>query len=280
VSSIDTSMKYLIALAIWFTATMSFGDGPKIRVLALKHSKEQMAQGDEDLAFRSIQDAKSKGLDIEPIGGHWVDKDGVMRVKITNFNNDIPKFRDFVSKQMKVDAETDDTIVVFTIGHGSRSGYLDNLGQRSEVLKAIAEAADENDQKTLWWQLSCHATAGLPGLETLPQAQQELLTISASSSAERESPAGVEGKIMGSVFTAMAEKSSSIDPNKDDEITAEELKNFLATKGRGSLYFAISPKMVVFGGTDLANQIPIVDRNNPQGTYPKDYIPKPRKRGR
>lgn len=272
-------MKYLIALTIWCAATLTLAEGPKIRVLALKHSKEQMAQGDEDLAFRSIQDAKSKGLDIEPIGGHWVDKDGVMRVKIINFNNDIPKFRDFVSKQMKVDAEPDDTIVVFTIGHGARSGYLDNLGQRADVFKAIAQAAGENNQKTLWWQLSCHATAGLPDLETLPEEQQELLTICASSSAERQSPAGVEGKIMGSVFTAMAEKSPAIDPNKDDEINAEELKNFLATKGRGGLYFAISPKLVVFGGTDLANQIPIVDRNNPQGTYPKDYIPKPR-RGR
>lgn len=29
--------------------------------------------------------------------------------------------------------------------------------------------------------------------------------------------------------------------------------------------------------TNLANQIPIIDRNNPQGKYPKDYIPLPQK---
>lgn len=33
----------------------------------------------------------------------------------------------------------------------------------------------------------------------------------------------------------------------------------------------------VLDGMSLANKIPIIDRNNPQGKYPKDYIPVPRK---
>jgi len=269
-------MRYILILLMLLWCSLGYAAGPNIRVLALKHSKEQMAQGDEDLAFRGIQEAKSKGLHIEAIGGHWVNKDGIMRVKILNFDWNIDKFREFVSQEMKTDAEQGDTVVVFTIGHGARSGYLDNLGQRSEVLEAIAQAAEENDQRTLWWQLSCHATAGLPNINTLSEKQQELLTISASSSAERQSPAGVEGKIMGSVFNAIAEKSSAIDPNHDDQIIAKELKNFLATQGRGELFFASTENQMVFGGKDLANQIPIIDRNNPQGEYPPGYIPVPK----
>lgn len=250
----------------------------KIRVMALKHSKEQMAQGDQDLAFTNIEKAKEAGLDIKPIGGHWVDKDGVMRVKATSFEN-IDQFEKFVSEQMKVDAEYGDTVVVFTIGHGARSGYLDNLGQRGDVMKAIAQAAQENEQRTLWWQLSCYASASLPDITTLPAAQQELLSIVCSSNASQESPAGLEGKLMGQVFMALAKKSKEIDPNQDEEVNAQEFRDFLRSAGtkRADLLYVARNDMLIFGGLDLANQIPIIDRNNPQGKYPKGYIPRPKK---
>jgi hypothetical protein len=41
------------------------------------------------------------------------------------------------------------------------------------------------------------------------------------------------------------------------------------------------PDVIPYKILKLANQIPIVDHNNPQGQYPKDYVPRPRnKRGR
>jgi hypothetical protein len=262
----------------WCFAALSFAQDMKIRVLALKHSKEQMAQGDQDLAFRNIEKAKEKGLDIKPIGGHWVNKDGEMRVKAEGFEN-IDQFRQFVSERMKVDAEYGDTLVIFTIGHGAASGYLDNLGQRGDVLKAIGQAAQENEQRTLWWQLSCHAAARLPDITTLPEAQQELLSIVCSSSAAQLSPAGVEGELMGRVFVALAEKSKAIDPDQDEEVNAQEFQDFLRSSGtkRADLFFVARKDLLIFGGLDLANQIPIKDRNNPQGKYPRGYIPRPKK---
>lgn len=240
-----------------------------------------MAQGDENLAFQSIQNAKAKGLDVEAIGGHWVNKDGVMKVALMDFNYDLDKFREFVSSQMKIDAQQGDTLIVFTIGHGMPSGELQNLGQRADVLKAIAQAAEENNQKTIWWQLSCYASSRLPSLSTLSESQQELLSIMASSYANQESPAYVEGKIMGRIFTALAEKSKAIDPNSDDQVTLSEFKSFLGASDirRSDLFFSNSDRPI-FGGTDLANQIPIVDRNNPQGKYPPGYIPLPKKQSK
>lgn len=256
------------------------GENYKIRVLALKHSKEQMAQGDEDLAFRSIQEAKAKGLDIKAIGGHWVDRNGIMRVVIRDFEYNIPEFKKFVSQEMKIDAQQGDTLIVFTIGHGFHDGNLQNLGQRSDVLKAIAEAAQENNQRVLWWQLSCYAAAKLPDPSTLPEGQRELISILASSSARQQSPAYVEGKVMGKVFNALAEDSRELDSDGDEEISAEEFKKFMGRSDirRGELVFSNTSSQVVFGGTDLANQIPIVDRNNPQGKYPPGYIPVPTKK--
>jgi len=272
-------MRYLLAFLFMLVATSCFASDVKIRVLALKHSKENMAQGDEDLAFRSIQRAREKGLGIKPIGGHWVNRDGIMRVVLVDFEWNIDKFREFVSEQMKIDAESGDTVIVFTIGHGFRQGKLDNLGDRADVLRAIAQAAAENDQRTLWWQLSCYGTAGMPSFTSLSSKEQELLSLVASSDSSTPSPAGVEGTLMGKVFDAIAEDSKEIDPNGDDQIVAAEFRNFLRSSGtrRADLFFASSEDQVIFGGRSLANQIPIVDRNNPQAEYPSDYIPAPRR---
>ena len=53
-------MRYILVILLLLWCSWGHADGLNIRVLALKHSKEQMAQGDEDLAFKGIQEAKSK----------------------------------------------------------------------------------------------------------------------------------------------------------------------------------------------------------------------------
>jgi len=261
-------------------------DSPfSIRLLVLKHCLESMADGDAKLAIQAANVAKSRGLRIRDIGNHYVDKNG--EIQRASYANeivwgqtqylDIDQFKAFVKQQMVVGAEPGDTLVLFTIGHGSKSGYLDTLGQRPEVMKALAEAAEETEQETMWWQLSCYAAASLPAISTLNENQQDLFSICASSPANRESPAYVEGEHMEKVFTAMADRSPEIDPDQDDMVVAIELGGFLeknAERGRGRLVFARSDREVIFG-LNFAQRIPIIDRNSPQREYPRDYIPMP-----
>jgi len=154
------------------------------------------------------------------------------------------------------------------------------LGQRGPVMKIIAEAAEENNQETLWWQLSCHAAASLPPISTLSETQQELFSMTASSPANELSYFNTQGKQFSAMFNALAAKSTEIDPNSDEIITAKELSDFLSAKfgrKRGKLVFAKSDDEPIIGlTTGLANAIPIRDRNNPQDDYPRNYIPVPR----
>jgi hypothetical protein len=155
------------------------------------------------------------------------------------------------------------------------------LGQRAGLIKIFAEAAEENNQKTFWWQLSCYAASGLSPISNLTEKQQELFAMSASSVAEESSYFLTQGAQMKIVFAAMAEKSVEIDPNQDEIITAGELKSFMQKKfgeKRGSLIYAQSPDEPLFDlAGKLARKIPIIDRNNPQGSYPKDYLPMPKR---
>jgi hypothetical protein len=146
-------------------------------------------------------------------------------------------------------------------------------------MKAIAGAAEENNQKTLWWQLSCFASASLPAISSLPEPQQKLLSIIASSSASETSAVGIQGRIMEKVFNALATKDKSIDPNQDNVITAEELSNFLKNCGYRSAQdisgrvLAININYAIFGRRSL--DVPVIDRNNSQGKYDDDYVPMP-----
>lgn len=271
-------MRSLFVITLCLFCVTASAQEIKVRLISIKHSKEQMAESDVNLALRAVKVASDKGLKIKSIGNEYVDKDGVMRVTLNDFESDLDRFRQYVSEQMKINAEPGDTVILFTIGHGFPSGVMDRLGKRADVMKAIAAAAEENRQRTLWWQLSCYATAGLPSVDTLTESQRAILSILASSVAQQQSASGVEGKIMERVFLALAGDSESIDPDKNHMITATELKKFLdsGSPKRGHLFFAADPSQVIFGeNADLANQIPIKDRNNPQGNYPKNYIPKP-----
>jgi hypothetical protein len=271
--------------AIWESpaiASVAFtncaSNGPKIRLVILKHCREQMADDDAEMAISAARKAAAKGLSIKTIGNQLIDRNGKARVALYDFDwDDLPKVRSFTSEQLKMEAESDDTVIIFTIGHGGQDGGLMTLGQREGVMKAFASAAEDCDQKVLWWQLSCHASMRLPAISALPARQQELFGIVASSGTE-PSPARVEGKIMEKVFVAMAENSKDIDPNGDCIITRDELSGFFRSINdrRADRVFAKSGDFAIFGGAgDLANQIPIVDRNGPQSKYPKGYIPRP-----
>lgn len=274
-------------------AFLSNSKAIKIRLLALKHSKENIADIDANLAMSSVQIAKSKGLEIRGIGNHFINKDGRLQVLFLNSlisTNRIDlrdsieiqeqtKLQEFISNQMKIDAVPGDTVIVFTIGHGAPNGQLHNIGQRSILMNAIAGAAEENNQRVLWWQLSCYASASLPSISSLPENQQRLLSMIASSNATTESGVGIQGRIMEKVFNAIAEKDKNIDPNQDNVITAEELSNFLknssyrAAQDISSRVIAVNINYAIFGRKNL--DIPVIDRNNPQSKYPEDYVPVP-----
>lgn len=263
---------------VQYVGKVSF-DNISIRMLILKHTFEKMANDDADLAIAAINLAANKGLTIKDIGEFNINQNGKIdsRTIYTVIANE--KIKEFVSEQMKVNAKSGDTLVVFTIGHGAPTGNLDTLGQRQEIMTAISQAAAENNQETVWWQLSCFASAKLPKVTELSIKEQSLFSVVASSDAKTESPAYVEGKIMQKVFVAMAEKDQAIDPDGNQIVVAEELANFLdkIETGRGQRVYARSPQEPVFGLSSEAWLAPIVDRNNPQQQYPFDYIPLPQK---
>lgn len=239
-------------------------DHLSIRLVILKHAREQMAHDDANLATQAAQKAAAKGLKIKVIGNENID--GVAGLQAA------------LKKYVKMQAEDGDTLIVHTIGHGAPNGGLVTLGQRSEVMKAMADAAGQNHQEILWWQLSCFAAANLPSISSLSQDQQGQFSIVASSTASQESPTREQARIMEKVFMAMAEMGQNIDPNGDKIITAAELAGFLNTidnRKRGDLLFAKSPNEVLFGQSVLVRLIPIVDRNGPQHQFPRDYIPVP-----
>lgn len=257
-----------------------------VRLLVLKHCMESMADGDAKLAIEAANLAQTRGLRIKDIGNHYVNSEG--QIRRTSDSQELvwgqkfymDQFKQFVKQQMKVNVESGDTLVIFTIGHGHGGGTLQTLGQRREVMMALAEAAEENDQETLWWQLSCHAAAQLPSISELNHKQQELFSVVASSTADQLSPAYVEGRHMEKVFVAMAEDSEKIDPNRDETITAGELKRFMASEigeVRGRLVFAKSDDEPIFGLYGLANRIPIINHNRNNQPFPKNYIPMPKR---
>ena len=265
-----------------YVGRVKINDTMSIRLLVLKHCPDNIADTDSNQAVQAADLAASKGLDIENIGNYHVDKSGQTESIVWAAKyNDLEGLKRFVSQQMKVGAKTGDTLVIYTIGHGSGNGSVMRLGQRAGIMKAFAEAAEENDQETFWWQLSCHAAAHLPEISTLNEKQQKLFAMTASSPGDELSYFCTQGKLMQVVFTAMADGGTDIDPNQDKVVTAGELKGFMVAKfgaKRGNLVWAKSDNEEIFGLLGgLPNLIPIVDHNNQQGEYPRDYIPLPQK---
>jgi hypothetical protein len=210
-----------------------------IRLLVLRHTPGGMAESDSSLAKNAAQKAASKGLEIKVIGDHLISSTTVIK--------------DLVSKEMDSQATPEDTLIIHTIGHGFASGGLQNIGSREGIFKTLASAASEKKQRTIWWQLSCYATAKLPGIETLSADEQKYFMVLASSRANDTSTTRTQAMLMEKIFAALADKSNKIDPNGDNVITISEFKEFLNTLDsyrRGELFFShrddVFGKIVMF----------------------------------
>ena len=265
-----------------FIGKVRLNSNVSIRLLILKHCPDNIADIDASQAVQAANVALDRGLTIQTLGNYHVNKEGRTESMAwgSRYNlNDLEGLKNFISEQMKVDVVHGDTFIVYTIGHGSGNGSIMRLGQRGPVMKIIAEAAEENNQETLWWQLSCHAAANLPPISSLTEEQQELFSMTASSPANELSYFNTQGKQFSALFNSLAARSKEIDPDSNEIITAQELSNFLSSKfgdKRGKLVFAKSPEEPILGLTGgLANAIPIRDQNSPQGDYPRNYIPFP-----
>jgi len=153
------------------------------------------------------------------------------------------------------------------------------FGKRDVIGRIFAEAAGECKQETLWWQSACYDefTSGLPEISSMPENQQKLFTMIASSPANKVSYWGDQIDPMKKVLVAIAEESPDIDPNQDQVIEAGELRSFMnnhVKAGSGDLLFARAEDEPVFGWYDYANQIPIYDGRRKIKT-PDNYIPHP-----
>lgn len=247
--------------------TTSIQDKPSylsIRVLILRHAPEQMAVDDGRLVEEAVDQARAKGLDIQIVGNYLV--------------RSLEDLRSQVTANVNKNATPGDTLIVHTIGHGSAGGYLQALGQRDGVMAALVDSASANKQEMIWWQLSCYAASGLPSVDSLSAEQKDMFSNLTSSNARQVSPAGVQGRIMGKVFVALAEGNPAIDPDQDGIITANELKNYLNSldsSRRGDLLFANNSSEPIFGffGPWM---LPIIDRSGPQHEYDRNFIPLPK----
>ena len=267
-----------------FICKVKLDDQVSIRLLILKHAPDEIANLDGDFAVVAANVGSTKGLSIEEIGNFHINKQGRTNESLvySKVFNDLEGLKQFIKEQAKVGAKDDDTLMVYTIGHGGGDGSLMRLGQRAGLMRILAEVSEENQQRIFWWQLSCHAAASLPSVNTLTEEQKPLFSMTASSPANEVSYFNTQSQLMEKMFVALAEKNKSIDPDQDGNVDAGELKDFMIKnygQKRGSLMYAADPKQIVFGlNGGLANKIPIIDRNNTQKDYPKYYIPFPNKR--
>lgn len=247
-----------------------------IRLLILKHCPDENGNIEGRKAIQAVNVAKSKGLTIEDVGNFHINKKGQTDAVWNDVvkPEDLAGLKEFISEQMKKNAQPGDTFIIYTVGHGGGDGSLMRLGQRKDLARIIAEAAAENEQNTLWWQMSCHAANSLPKMDSFSDTEQEYFSMIASSSAQDLSWFGREVAIMQKVFVIMATHEDEIDTDGDGTITAGELAKCLAKvdePNRENLLWARSPDKIIFGYR-LADQIPIFDGQN--GQYPKGYIPR------
>ena len=257
-----------------YLAKVTCNNRTVVRLLILKHCRESLAEDESRDIIQAANVAQSKGLNIESIGSIHVNQQG--RVS-WGHKMTLPQFQSFLSEQMKVNKKSGDTLVIYTTGHGGQGGHLQILGQREPVARAMAAAAAENKQETLWWQSSCYAASGLPQMSSFSPKEQKLFSMIASSSASNPSYWGDQTEPMSKVFTALAEKSSELDPNGNGVVTARELAAFMNKNksGSGDRLFAKNAEEPIFGWFDLANQIPIVGPDGQLINTPDDYIPHP-----
>lgn len=257
-----------------YVGTVDLNNRTSIRVLVFKHCTESIANKNASEVMEVANLAASKGLNIHEIGTHLVNLEGERkRVVWSGRKVSLSNLKEFLVEQMKIDAKSGDTLLLYTCGHGSQSGYLAEFGQREVIGKIFAEAAEECRQETLWWQSACYAASGLPKISEMTKKQQRLFSMIASSPADRVSYWGDQIDPMKKVFTAIAEESPKIDPNQDHVIEAGELRDFMNNikAGSGDLLFARADDEPIFGWHDYANAIPIYEGGRKIET-PEGYI--------
>lgn len=281
IQCLNNLMRLLIAALILICgcsrpAQVAFNEiDTPIRVLILKHSNERMASDDAKLVLEAIAKAAKEDLDISAVGDHFIHETKKIRVFLCGYDEKIENLKEFISEQMRLSATKDSTFIVFTVGHGSPSGNLHNLGERSELQKAIAEAAEENDQKVLWWQLSCYSAADLPPIESLSLKQRKLLSVLNTSDEKSESAAYIEGGIMEKMFESMISEDMDLDGNQEIDGYEFKIKMNEIKKGRGDLFRTNDMSAPLFGVSE-ANKIVIVDVAKGE-IVPRGFIPHPSK---
>lgn len=249
-----------------------------VRVLILKHCRENLADNEARALVQAANLAASEGLSIKDIGDIHVDKNGKVNRLVWGEAMDIEGLERFVDEQMKVAAQEGDTLVIYTTGHGAKSGSVQILGSRHDLGMAFARCAEKNKQETLWWQSSCYAASGLPTMSELNEKQRELFSMIASSSARNVSYWGDQPPRMKTTFLALAKGGTNIDPNQDGIVTAGELRRFLDSEAKsrtGGMVIAASDDEPIFGWLDLPNSLPII---GPDGRpFPNEdrFIPRP-----
>ena len=252
-------MRYMmLVLSLLFFNTQIFANDYSLRLMVLKHSYEQMCNEDANLAINGAVEASRSGLKIQ-----------VVENKFTLNIND---FKKTIEQKIKTGAKNRDTLIIFTIGHGLENGNLQNLGQRSNVLKVIAQASEKYNQKIIWWQLSCYAQAYLPKNSSLTEKQQSLLSVVSSSSAYQPSGVGIEGRNMRQLFMSLANKKSNfLDKDASGKISTEELKIFLDLTyfDLGKRLYA-KPNNIIFEKDRII--LKVIDKNNKQGKYEEEYF--------
>ena len=258
-----------------YVGKIKINDDSIIRLIVLKHARESLAEKDHREIIQIANLSASSGLNIKELGGHHVDRDGVHENLVFDKTCSISELKEFISEQMRVSAIKGDTFLIYTTGHGGKSGILSTLGMRKDIQKVFAEAAEENNQETLWWQSSCYAASNLPPISSLTPKQQNLFSQIASSSADRVSYWGHCVEPMKKMFLALADGSTAIDPDQNGEITAGELRAFLKDAKRELILFSKTEDEPIFGIFGPWN-IPVLDQNNTQGEYDRHYIPSPK----
>lgn len=249
-----------------------------IRVLILKHCRERLADNEARELIQAANLAASNGLSIKDIGDIHVDKNGRVNRLVWGDAMDIKGLERFVDEQMKIAAEEGDTLVIYTTGHGAKSGSIQILGSRHDLGMAFARCAEKNKQETLWWQSSCYAASGLPKMSELNEKQRECFSMIASSSAGNVSYWGDQPPRMKTTFLALAAGGTNIDPNQDGIVTAGELRRFLDNEARsrtGGMVIAASDDEPIFGWIDLPNSLPIIGPDGRPIPNEDRFIPHP-----
>lgn len=251
-----------------------------IRLLILKHCRESVADKEGRTLVQVANLAASKGLTIKEIGNYHVDKKGAVDRLVWGEKMDIEGLEKFVDEQMKVGKQEGDTLIIYTTGHGAKGGWIQILGSRHDLGMAFARCAEKNNQETVWWQSSCYAAAGLPKMSDFNEKQKSLMSMIASSPANQVSYWGDQPPRIQKVFEALAANDSSIDPDGDGVVVAQELANFMNSRikrGSGDLLYAKSPDEPIFGFFDVANKLPILNPNGQPFIPDEDrFIPYPR----